>query len=62
MKITQERDKCIGCGTCAAICPDNWEMKDDGKSSPIKTEVKEAGCNKEAEKSCPAQCIHLEEK
>lgn len=44
---------------CAAVCPDNWEMKDDGKSSPKKTEVDEIGCNTEAEKNCPVNIIHV---
>ena len=61
-RISQERDKCIGCGTYAALCPENWEMKDDGKSSPIKTEVEKPGYNKDAEASYPAKCIHIIEK
>lgn len=59
-KITQEREKCIGCGTCAAVCPENWEMKKDGKSSPKKTEVNDIGCNKAAEENCPVSIIHVE--
>ena len=26
-------DKCIGCGTCVAVCPSFWHMGDDGKST-----------------------------
>ncbi len=58
-KITQEREKCIGCGMCASVCPANWEMKEDGKSSPKKTELDDIGCNKEAEDNCPVQIIHI---
>ena len=57
--IIQERKKCIGCGSCVAVCPENWEMKDDGKAWPIKTEVEEIGCNKQAEEVCPVQCIQV---
>jgi len=32
VKIIQKHDECIGCGACAAICPEHWEMSDDGKS------------------------------
>ena len=60
-KIIHEREACIGCGACAAVCPDNWKMADDGKSDPIKTEVKEIGCNKEAADACPVQCIKIKE-
>ena len=59
-KITQDRDACIGCGACVSVCPDNWEMKDDGKASPIKTEVEDVGCNQDAADICPVQCIKVE--
>lgn len=60
-KVKFEEEKCIGCGTCAALCPDNWELKGD-KAKPKKTELKEAGCNRDAEQNCPVNCIHLIEK
>lgn len=59
IKIEIDKEKCIGCGACAAICPENWEMKDDGKASPIKTEVKDIGCNQDAADGCPVQCIKI---
>jgi len=33
MKVILEREKCIGCGSCAALCPKYFEIVDDGKSS-----------------------------
>jgi len=69
MKIIHEREKCIGCGSCVALCPKFWEMAEDGKSTlknaakneegNYELEVKEAGCNQEAADSCPVQIIHL---
>jgi ferredoxin len=58
-KIIHDRDACIGCGACVSICPENWKMGDDGKSKPIKSQIKEIGCNQEAADSCPVQCIHI---
>lgn len=58
-KIKQDRKKCIGCGSCAAICPDNWQMDDDGKTSPNEVAVEKLGCNQEAEKNCPVGCIQI---
>ena len=48
---------CIGCGLCASICPDVFEMGKDGKAR-----VKSAsGCSKcdckSAADSCPVQAI-----
>jgi len=48
-----DKDKCIGCGACAATCPEGFEMK-DGKAS-----VKDgkADCVKDAIAGCPVQAI-----
>jgi len=59
VKITQEHEKCLGCGACAAICPANWEMGADGKANPKDTAPSDVGCNKQAEAACPVKCIHV---
>lgn len=73
-KITQDHNGCIGCGACAAVCPDFWEMNEkDGKAVPIKcqfeegkdtyefeVEEKDMSCNKEAAEVCPVQVIKIE--
>ena len=60
-RITFEKDKCIGCGSCQAVCPKYWQLGEDNKanfSGP--EELEEAGCNQEAVDSCPVQCIKVE--
>jgi len=57
-KIEHDKANCIGCGACAAVCPDNWEMAGD-KSKPKKTDLNEIGCNMNAGQSCPVNVIHL---
>ena len=69
-KIILERQKCIGCGSCAAVCSKYWEMGDDGKShlkdSKVnpetgneELETEEISCAQEAVDVCPVQCIHI---
>lgn len=60
-KIELDRDNCIGCGTCAALCPENWELQEDGKTQYKKAEItdKELECNKQAADSCPVNVIHI---
>ncbi len=67
-KVIHEREKCIGCGACTGVCPDYFEMGDDGKSmlkgatqkgENFELELKDAGCCKEAEAVCPVHCIHV---
>jgi len=62
-KITQKREKCIGCGACQAVCPQNWVIGKDGKAKPKKTIIseKEYKCNKEAAEACPIGIITIEE-
>ena len=68
-KIVHEREKCIGCGSCAALCPKFFEMVDDGKAKLLNSEknaegndeleVEEVGCIQEAADACPVQIIHI---
>lgn len=62
VKVEVDKDACIGCGACVAICPDVFEMGDDGKSAVKKGEVEEGGCAEQAANGCPVQCIKLAKK
>ena len=55
-KITVDEDLCIGCGICSSICPEVFEIKDDGKSH-ILAESCDSCDISEAETSCPEQAI-----
>ena len=70
MKIIHQRKKCIGCGSCVALCPKIFEMSNDNRASiKVETvindfekeeqtlETEEVGCIKEAADVCPVQCI-----
>ena len=53
--IKIDEEMCIGCGTCQAICPEVFEMDNDGKAKIISQT--ESPCIKEALESCPVNAI-----
>ncbi len=57
MKVKIDKEKCIGCGSCAAICPEVFEIA--GDKAKVKTPKTDKKCAKEAEESCPAQAIKI---
>ncbi|MFH1249105.1 MAG: ferredoxin [archaeon] len=56
-KITVDKNKCIGCGSCVAMCEENFELV-NGKAVAKKA-VSDLPCNKEAAESCPVNVIKL---
>jgi ferredoxin len=55
--VKVDKDKCIGCGACAATCPEVFEIGNDGKSQVKANAKKDAKCIKEAIKNCPVEAI-----
>ncbi|MFA4891016.1 MAG: ferredoxin [Candidatus Gracilibacteria bacterium] len=55
--VKVDPDKCIGCTLCTQICPNVFEMQDDGKSKAVNS------CNDTTEKleqaieACPVGAI-----
>lgn len=67
-KIILEKPQCIGCGTCAALCSQFFEMEETKShlknSQPVgdneELEIEKIGCAKEAADNCPVQIIKIE--
>jgi ferredoxin len=67
-KIKLEKEKCIGCGSCSAVCDKYFEMGEDGKShikgaekqTIEELEVEKIECAEQASEACPVMCIHIE--
>lgn len=62
MKSYVDKDTCIGCGLCPTICPQVFEMDDDGKAVAADEEISETLIDsaREAEESCPVAAITVE--
>lgn len=62
MKATIDRSGCIGCGLCPSICPEVFEMADDGLAEVIVDDIPAGveGTAQEAAESCPVSVITVE--
>lgn len=63
MNAIVSKDTCIGCGLCPTICPDVFEMQDDGKAGVVVDKVPQSSEHdaKEAENNCPVNAISVEQ-
>lgn len=57
-----DRNTCIGCGACTAVCPEVFELDDEGLSrayvNPVPADVESDAL--EAERGCPVEAISIE--
>lgn len=62
MKVNVNQDACIGCGACAAICDEVFEINDEGLSQAKVEEVSEELEQnvKDAADACPTGAIEVE--
>ncbi|MEK9183577.1 MAG: ferredoxin, partial [Patescibacteria group bacterium] len=70
-KIIQNYEGCIGCGSCAAVCQDFWDMdyekgkailkggKKNEKTREYELEISDIACNQEAVDVCPVTVIKI---
>jgi len=58
MSIKVNEDTCIGCGSCVAICPSNFQMGASGKAEVLSQE--DNSCVEKARDACPVQAITVE--
>lgn len=61
MKVKVIEDKCIGCGQCEAVCPDVFQIGDEGFAEVITNEYKEEIIDdiEMAASGCPTDAIEV---
>lgn len=59
MKLKVMSDVCIGCGACQAICPDCFEITDEGTATVKVEEINEEFIDDatDAKEGCPVSAI-----
>ncbi|MBI4999838.1 ferredoxin [Candidatus Gottesmanbacteria bacterium] len=57
-----DKDTCIGCGTCVALCAKVFKLSDDGKAEVIDQNADTAENIQNAIDSCPVAAIKWEDK
>ncbi|NLC67109.1 MAG: ferredoxin [Clostridium sp.] len=62
MEAKVDRDACIGCGLCAEICPEVFEMDDEQIAivieNPVPLDAEDEALD--AEEQCPTDAISIE--
>ena len=62
MKVSVNKDACMGCGACTVTCSNVFEIGDDGYATVKVAEVAEEDQNSvvEAKEQCPTDAISVE--
>ena len=55
--IKVDKEKCIGCGVCTAICPKVFKLREDDLKAEVIGSEATAECVDQAIESCPTQAI-----
>lgn len=61
MKVTIDRDGCIGCSLCAATYPEVFRISVDGLAEVYASSEKTADKVREAAENCPVSVIGVSE-
>jgi len=59
LKPIIDKEKCIGCGTCPAICPNVFRLTDDGKAEVTDPNGDTIENIQMAIDACPTQAISM---
>ncbi len=57
--VEVDKETCIGCGTCVALCSEVFELDSDGKAQVKEGADTNLECVKEAAEACPVNAIKV---
>lgn len=62
MKVTVNRDRCVGVGMCEATAPDVFEVGDDGQAHVLVDDIAEGdvAAVERAVSQCPTESLTIE--
>lgn len=55
--VKVDKNKCVGCGLCAGLCPETFRLDMEGKSEVVSD--KTTDCAKQAAAQCPVNAISV---
>ena len=58
-KVDLIKDRCIGCGACMTIAPENFTFDDEGRAELINKEITDSAID--ASETCPVSAIIIED-
>lgn len=59
MALNVDKEKCLGCGSCAALAPNTFKMGDDNKAEVVNPTGDSPEEIKTAAEACPTEAITL---
>ena len=57
-KVDLNKERCIGCGACMSVAPENFTFGDDGRAELIDNKITDEAI--EASEMCPVSAIMIE--
>jgi ferredoxin len=59
MRVTADRERCVGTGQCELLAPDVFEVDDDGAVQVLQAEPDDEDAARQAVQQCPTGALTL---
>jgi ferredoxin len=61
MRVSADRELCVGSGACEMLAPDVFEVDDDGVVQVLQPEPDDTDAVRQAAQQCPTRALSLAE-